>query len=147
MPSPGSKDTIDPEELRAWGKDLEAERALIFRTSDMVIARVKKFWSGDDGDQFVSPYNGDPVKGPVLEFEEGHSMNVDPKVLIQLSADGLAYYEICERGLARFLEEAAKFAASKRIPPIDAARILVGAIRRQASIIVTGLAKEEKVDG
>jgi hypothetical protein len=58
-----------------WAKQLADKRTPVFQAS-CVVGKAARFYSGEEGDCFISDINGQPVKGPVLELNTGDTFNV-----------------------------------------------------------------------
>jgi hypothetical protein len=101
-----------------WAKKFADTRQPVFHNSNTV-GRAARFYSGEEGDCFVSDINNAPVRGPVLELNSGDTFNcpeADPQTngFTVLTPEEFQFYLVAQAALAHGLKESMRLGQSMK---------------------------------
>ena len=133
----------------AWSVSELAERGgYVIHEETGTVGRAKRMWSGDDGDAWVSPVNGqslgpDPlwhasppngqsVKAPVLELQTGDAFVLkDADTFTPLTAKEVEVFEGLQQMVTHATTIAGSLAAASGVPLEQFARLGAAVLRAQ----------------
>jgi len=99
-----------------------------------MVSRVKSFYDGI-GEVYVSTSNGKPVKGPVLELEDGNTFVAPTEELfVELTPQEADYHALAQTEVAQAAKRVAEAGASRAIRKETALLLLGAALRSTARV-------------
>jgi hypothetical protein len=117
----------------AWSVSELAERGgYVIHEETGTVGRAKRMWSGDDGDAWVSPVNGQSVKAPVLELQTGDAFVLkDADTFTPLTAKEVEVFEGLQQMVTHATTIAGGLAAASGVPLEQFARLGAAVLRAQ----------------
>jgi len=97
-----------------WAKELASNRKPILHATN-VVGKAVRFFSGEEGDRYISPVNAQPVAGPVLELDTKHTFVLSKREdFTVLTEEEYRFFLIAQSALSHGIKESIKLAASMK---------------------------------
>ena len=117
-----------------WAKDLEDERRYCLHAPTRTVAKVVRFFDGVE-QQYRSTVNEQPVRGPVLQMDDGNAFCADDEsAFISLSDDEVEYYLMVQTAAGVAAKQCAEEGARRQICKRTALLLIGVALRQTATI-------------
>jgi hypothetical protein len=100
-----------------WARQLEHDKTVVLHVSG-VIAKVKKFWSGDEGDRYCFA---------LIELETGDTFVAVEANFIPLTEHQAKFYELAQKVLNHAIKETIQLAAGSGWIELPSVVVLVEA--------------------
>ena len=123
----------EPESKYQWAEDLGEQKAWVLHTPSRAVSRVKAFYDGV-ARVMVSEINRLPVKGPVVELEDGNTFVAEQRCFVAMEPREVDYYQAAQKTVGLAAKAAAENAAARGIPKTTALMLLGVALRATARV-------------
>lgn len=125
-----------PEDPFAWGRRVTEDGHWIFHLETAALGPAKKFYDGVK-EIWISPVNGQPVPGPVIELANGHGLVADPTKFVELTSKEMKYAMALRDGVAALLATTLQFAAASGVDKEAATALTIAVLRAQLAALET----------
>jgi hypothetical protein len=100
------------------------------------IGKMNRFWDGEKNVHISA--HGQPVKGRVIGFENGHTFVAKDENFIVLAEHEAKFYVGCVNVLTEGLKALVRMGAEHEVAPATINVLIVGALRTQATVLEAG---------
>ena len=127
------------ERFDSWFEELVEKKAWVLHLQSDVIGQAKAYYDGLGTNMYVSPANGAPVQGAVLELESGHALLAgDRERWKVLSKAEIQYFKTLQEGFSGLIVLSAKTAKDNGVELETGLAMLVGILRAQLAALEAG---------
>jgi hypothetical protein len=120
------------EDKHAWARKLADDGTWILHTGTRTVSKVVKFYDGVN-DTYISTYNGQPTKGPVIELEDGNTFVAKAEFeFVPMEEEEVKFFQFVQMKVGEVTRACAELGATKKMT-MAKTMLLVGTALRQTA--------------
>jgi len=137
-PNAMTSDKLDSE---TWAKLMVHRKGYVLHLGGMVAGKAVQFFDGVR-EKYISPFNGEPVVGPVLKLDSGHAFLANREHFEELNERDVKFFEVAQGALVETLKQIGAVGHAMKVPEGIGVRLVVGLLRTQATTLSPANASE-----